>query len=150
MSIDHSELEGLSPEELEQKFLADANLFYGPDPEIMADHDISHRSPREEELLARPDDRELFALVRSKIQAGLNESFEMMEQMGAAPGAKWGDLVSALFTGSGDLAAASSGGVLLFSTLVDTMGLVVFGFYDSPQARHGAHPERFPVTLKCF
>ena len=118
MSIDHSELEGLSPEELEQKFLADANLFYGPDPEIMADHDISHRSPREEELLARPDDRELFALVRSKIQAGLNESFEMMEQMGAAPGAKWGDLISALFTGSGDLAAASSGGVLLFSTLV--------------------------------
>src|SRR5437588_11959428 len=83
VSIDHSELEGLSPEELEQKFLADANLFYGPDPEIMADHDISHRSPREEELLARPDDRELFALVRSKIQAGLNESFEMMEQMGA-------------------------------------------------------------------
>jgi Transposase DDE domain len=36
---------------------------------------------------------------------------------------------------------------LLFSTVVDTMGLVVCGFYDSPRAVYLAHRERFPVAL---
>jgi len=41
----------------------------------------------------------------------------MVEQMGAAPGAKWGDLISGVWTASGDLALSSMGGVLLFSVL---------------------------------
>jgi IS4 transposase len=39
---------------------------------------------------------------------------------------------------------------LLFSTVVDVMGLVVTGFFKSPHAVHHHHPELFPVTLKCF
>ena len=39
---------------------------------------------------------------------------------------------------------------LLFSSVVDVMGLVVTGFFKSPHAVHHHHPEWFPVTLKCF
>jgi len=38
---------------------------------------------------------------------------------------------------------------LLFSTVVDTMSLVVCGFYKSPRAVYVNRPEQFPVTLKC-
>jgi IS4 transposase len=38
---------------------------------------------------------------------------------------------------------------LLFSTVVDTMSLVVCGFYGSPRAAYLSRPELFPVTLKC-
>src|SRR6185503_13482145 len=37
---------------------------------------------------------------------------------------------------------------LLFSTVVDTMSLVVCGFYQSPRAVYVHQPEQFPVTLK--
>jgi hypothetical protein len=37
---------------------------------------------------------------------------------------------------------------LLFSTVVDTMGLVVCGFYDSPHAVYMSKRELFPVALK--
>jgi N-methylhydantoinase B/oxoprolinase/acetone carboxylase alpha subunit len=50
--------------------------------------------------------------------AGANEGFEMLENMGAAPGAKWGDLVTGVFSAAGDLAISSTGGVLIFSSLV--------------------------------
>src|SRR5271155_1312053 len=39
---------------------------------------------------------------------------------------------------------------LLFSSVVDVMGLVVTGFFKSPHAVHHRHPELFSVTLKCF
>src|SRR6185369_3496038 len=38
---------------------------------------------------------------------------------------------------------------LLFSTVVDTMSLVVCGFYGSPRAVYVNRPEPFPVALKC-
>lgn len=38
---------------------------------------------------------------------------------------------------------------LLFSTVVDTMSLVVCGFYKSPHAVYVSHREQFPVALKC-
>jgi IS4 transposase len=38
---------------------------------------------------------------------------------------------------------------LLFSTVVDTMSLVVCGFYQSPHAVYVNHREQFPVALKC-
>jgi N-methylhydantoinase B/oxoprolinase/acetone carboxylase alpha subunit len=105
-------------EDLARRFLGDMQLFLGPDPEIMSDHDIAPRTERENEVLAQITDLSLVSLVRAQLQAGANESFEMLEQMGAAPGAKWGDLICGLYSSSGDLAVASSGGVLLFSTLV--------------------------------
>jgi Transposase DDE domain len=39
---------------------------------------------------------------------------------------------------------------LLFSTVVDTMSLVVCGFYQSPRAVYIDRRDLFPVTLKCF
>jgi IS4 transposase len=38
---------------------------------------------------------------------------------------------------------------LLFSTVVDTLSLVVCGFYKSPRRVYLDRPEQFPVTLKC-
>ncbi len=117
MTIKESMAE-VDQEDLARRFLGDMQLFLGPDPEIMSDHDIAPRTEREEEILSRITDHSLLSLVRAQLQAGANESFEMLEQMGAAPGAKWGDLICGLYSASGDLAVASSGGVLLFSTLV--------------------------------
>jgi len=42
--------------------------------------------------------------VRGLINAALSEAFTMVNQMGAAPGAKWGDLVTGIYTAQGDLA----------------------------------------------
>ena len=100
------------------QFLEDNVLFLGPDPEIMLEHDISPRSEMEEEALQKVVDPAAQALIRDRLQAGANESFEMLEQMGAAPGAKWGDLITGVFTASGDLSVCSAGGVLIFASLV--------------------------------
>lgn len=105
-------------QELIDQFLADNVLFLGPDPEIMHEHDISPRTAIEESAMQKQSDPAVQALVRDRLQAGANESFEMLEQMGAAPGAKWGDLITGVFTASGDLAVCSAGGVLLFASLV--------------------------------
>ncbi|TAL90686.1 MAG: acetone carboxylase subunit alpha [Rhodanobacter sp.] len=101
-----------------EKFLADNVLFLGPDPEIMLDHDIAPRSELEEAGMKLEVDPAVQALIRDRLQAGTNEGYEMLEQMGAAPGAKWGDLITGVFTASGDLAVSSAGGVLIFSALV--------------------------------
>jgi len=105
-------------EELISKFLEKTTLFLGPDPEIMADHDIAPRTDHEEISVTEIQDDALLAIVRDRIQVAANECYEMLEQMGAAPGAKWGDLISGIYTASGDLAIASTGGVLVFSALV--------------------------------
>ena len=78
-----------------KKFLNDTTLFLGPDPEIMNKHDLMPRSALEEECIA-----------------------QVSEQMGAAPGAKWGDIITGVYSAAGDLAIASAGGVLIFSALV--------------------------------
>ncbi len=101
-----------------EQFLKDASLFLAPDPEIMEYHGLEPRTPLEEACLAKENDPHRLGLVRERLQAGVNESFEMLENMGAAPGAKWGDCVSAMYTGSGDLSIASSGGVVIFCNLV--------------------------------
>ena len=100
------------------EFLEDNVLFLGPDPEIMLDHDIAPRSELEERAMAKETDPATLTLIRDRLQAGANEAFEMLEQMGAAPGAKWGDLITGIFTAAGDLAVGSTGGVLLFASLV--------------------------------
>ena len=74
--------------ELEQ-FLLDTTLFLAPDPEIMGTHDLAPRTQREERILKQDVDPTQLLLIRDRLLAGANEAFEMMEQMGAAPGAKW-------------------------------------------------------------
>ncbi len=100
------------------RFLAQTTLFLGPDPEIMTNHRMAPRTAEEERLLAGPIDANDLDRVRKRIIAGLDEAFEMMEQTGAAPGAKWGDLTSAVYSASGDLIHISTGGVLAFASVL--------------------------------
>lgn len=116
--MDSTALQQPSDERELAQFLQDTTLFLGPDTEIMQHHDLAPRTPHEETALSRHDDPTLLALIRDRLLAGANEGFEMMEQMGAAPGAKWGDLITGIYSASGDLAISSTGGVLIFSALV--------------------------------
>jgi len=88
---DNSQLESLSEEDrkLYKEFLVENQLFYGPDTEIMMDHTLSPRSDIEEELLSSDLDAQKINLVRGRLTSALEESFNMVEQMGVAPGAKW-------------------------------------------------------------
>jgi acetone carboxylase, alpha subunit len=100
------------------KFLSETTLFLGPAPEIMRSHSMQPRTEEEQRLLSGEVDAYQLDRVRKRIVAGLDEAFEMMEQTGAAPGAKWGDLTSAVYTASGDLAHISTGGVLAFASVL--------------------------------
>lgn len=101
-----------------ERFLKDTTLFLSPDPEIMENHGLEPRTAYEEACVAAENDPRRLEIIRERLLAGVNESFEMLEQMGAAPGAKWGDCVSAVYTASGDLSLASTGGVVIFCNLV--------------------------------
>lgn len=102
---------------LVQKFLDENVLYLAPDPLIMNEHRVMPPSSRESEALCAFANSDHINLMRHKLQTACNESFDMVEQMGAAPGAKWGDLIAGVWTAQGDLALASMGGVLLFSVL---------------------------------
>ena len=97
------------------KFLADNRLFLGPDPEIMRNHTLSARSKIEEAAIAKGLDTHQVHHVRGLINAALSEAFTMVNQMGAAPGAKWGDLVTGVYTAQGDLAMIAPHGIIAFA-----------------------------------
>lgn len=101
-----------------KRFMEDNTLFLGPDPEIMQNHDLMPRTELEEAAIGKVADSHTIARIRDRLQSGCDEGYEMLEQMGAAPGAKWGDVITGVYSGAGDLAIASAGGVLLFSTVV--------------------------------
>src|ERR1700685_1604734 len=111
-------LQESSDQEWVDRFLAETTLFLAPDPEIMNDHRMAPRTAEEDRLLSGPVDANDLDRVRKRIVAGLDEAFEMMEQTGAAPGAKWGDLTSAVYSASGDLIHISTGGVLAFASVL--------------------------------
>jgi acetone carboxylase, alpha subunit len=111
MAIDVNKRE----QELVEKFLKKTTLFLGPTPELMQDHTLAPITEREVEAIRKVNNPSVLSVARSKMQAGTNEAFEMLEQIGAAPGAKWGDLVCGIFTAKGDLSIVSSGGVLIFA-----------------------------------
>ena len=90
-------------------------VMYGPAPEIMLSNRLSPRTPHEEEALARGLDPVDMRVSQNRVEVILESAKEMLEQTGAAPGAKWGDLTTALYSASGDLALASSSGVVVFS-----------------------------------
>ncbi|MFT3791862.1 MAG: hydantoinase B/oxoprolinase family protein [Rudaea sp.] len=105
-------------QKLIDQFLIENQLFYAPDEEIMRDHKLAPRSKAEEEVLSRSDlDSNKIALVRDRLGSALQESFNMVEQMGVAPGAKWGDLVSAVFTENGDLSQIGPYGIAPFASV---------------------------------
>ncbi len=107
----------IADKSLVERFLEENILFLGPDPDIMNNHHLAAETSAEAAALAKFTGKDDLNLVRHKLQTACNESFDMVEQMGAAPGAKWGDLISGVWTASGDLALSSMGGVLLFSVL---------------------------------
>lgn len=110
----------ITPEqqELLNRFLNDNKMFYGPDPAIMENHRIEPRTEIEEKLLSGEVDPHKVNEVRGLVVAALDESHTMIEQMGAAPGAKWGDMTTAIFTASGDLSMIAPTGVGGFAAAV--------------------------------
>lgn len=100
---------------LREKFLADNMLFLGPDPEIMRNHSLAPRTAAEDDILGRGVDKHQTHHIRGLINAALSEAFTMVNQMGAAPGAKWGDLVTGIYTNSGDLAMIAPHGIIAFA-----------------------------------
>ncbi len=101
-----------------ENFLSETSLYLSPDSEIMNNHGLEARTGFEDACIAKESDPVRLEIVRERLLAGVNESYEMLENMGAAPGAKWGDCVSAVYTAAGDLTLASSGGVVIFCNLV--------------------------------
>ncbi len=102
---------------LYEQFLVENQLFYGPDPEIMDSHQLSPRSAAEERILGVDVDMQKVNLVRGRLDSALQESFTMVEQMGVAPGAKWGDLVTAIFTAEGDMSQVAPHGIVVFASV---------------------------------
>lgn len=116
-----------------QAFLRSQVLFKGPDPEIMRNHDISPATELEKRSMVKAADNLTKTVVRNRIQMIANEANEMLSHIGSAPGAKWGDLICGIFTASGDLAIASSNGVLLFTVLAQHPIKYILKYWkDSP------------------
>jgi acetone carboxylase alpha subunit len=100
------------------KFMDETTLFLGPDPEIMRSHTIAERSVYEDACIAKGVDRLTVERIRKRIAGALDEGYEMCEAQGAAPGAKWGDLTTAIYTGAGDVSYLSCHGVIAFSAIL--------------------------------
>lgn len=113
-AISKPELSG-EEQALLNQFFKDNQLFLGPDPAIMREHAYAERSADEERVLSAGVDPHKLNLVRGRVTAALSESFTMVEQMGTAPGAKWGDMVTAIYTANGDLSAIGPRGIVVFS-----------------------------------
>ena len=111
---------GLNPLEQEwvDKFMDETTLFLGPDPEIMRSHHIAPRTEIEEEFIARGVDPLEVDRIRKRLAGALDEGYEMCEAQGAAPGAKWGDLTTAVYTAAGDVTYLSCHGVIAFSAIL--------------------------------
>lgn len=78
-------------------------------------HGVTPRSAMEEAALSKALDPHQVHHVRGLINAALSEAFTMVNQMGAAPGAKWGDLVTGIYTAQGDLAMIAPHGIIAFA-----------------------------------
>lgn len=100
------------------EFMDETTLFLGPDREIMRDHTIASRTEFEEECIAKGVDPLQVDRIRKRLAGALDEGFEMCEAMGAAPGAKWGDLTTAIYTAAGDVTYLSCHGVIAFSAIL--------------------------------
>ncbi|MEZ2122262.1 hydantoinase B/oxoprolinase family protein [Corynebacterium sp. CCM 9203] len=108
----------LQEQEWVDAFMDETTLFLGPDPEIMRSHSIAERTPYEEECIGKGIDRIQVERIRKRISGALDEGYEMCEAQGAAPGAKWGDLTTAIYTAEGDVSYLSCHGVIAFSAIL--------------------------------
>ncbi len=97
------------------QFLDDNKLWLAPDQEIMRDHTIGPRTAREAGVMAQGLDVHEVNHIRGLINSALSEAFQMVNQMGAAPGAKWGDLVTGVYTANGNLSMIAPHGIIAFA-----------------------------------
>lgn len=137
---DH-EVRTLTTQEQEwvDEFMDETTLFLGPDPEIMRDHSIAPRTDHEELAIAQGVDRLQVERIRKRIAGALDEGYEMCEAQGAAPGAKWGDLTTAIYTGAGDVSYLSCHGVIAFSAILHHPIRYIMKYWkDEPTV--GIHP----------
>ncbi len=104
----------MTEDELVRAFVSENVQFIGPDFDIISNPRIQDRSPWEEEALAVYTDLQVLDEIRSTIQASLDETFEVTENMVISPAASFGDMTVTVFTASGDLVTASTRGVVGF------------------------------------
>jgi acetone carboxylase, alpha subunit len=135
---DSKELTAQEQEWVDQ-FMDETTLFLGPDPKIMRDHSITPRTRLEEECIAKGVDPLQVDRIRKRLAGALDEGYEMCEAMGAAPGAKWGDLTTAVYTASGDVTYLSCHGVIAFSAILHHPIRYIMKYWkDEPTV--GIHP----------
>ncbi|SFB49882.1 N-methylhydantoinase B/oxoprolinase/acetone carboxylase, alpha subunit [Amycolatopsis marina] len=116
MSTDQS-----STEQFFADLLENQPVMYGPDPEINAEYRLRPRTEREEQALAAITDPTDLSVGLSRIEAVLQSSIEMMQQISASAAAKWGDLIIGIYTKEGDFAVATSSGVNMFSATTSSV-----------------------------
>lgn len=148
-----------------EAFLKNQTVFVGPDPEIMGDHGLAPRTAREEQLLERRWDRDRVGLLRDRLIANCNETWEVMSAIASSPGAKWGDSITGVWTAAGDLAVVSTGGVLGFAAITHytlrhimkywrddpTIGVAEGDAFMHNDARWGSiHPADFATFMPVF
>jgi len=107
---------GLSGREFLQHLLATRPVMHEPDPETMSNHRIAPRTEREERALGDVEDPVELVITHSQIEAIIDSAKDMLQQIAAAPAAKYGDLIVGLYTLRGDLAICTSSGVDVFAT----------------------------------
>jgi acetone carboxylase, alpha subunit len=105
-----------SGREFLQHLLATRPVMHEPDPQIMGNHRIAPRTEREERALAAIEDPLDFVITHSQIEAIMDSAKDMLQQIAAAPAAKYGDLIVGVYTLRGDLAICTSSGVDVFAT----------------------------------
>lgn len=111
------------------RFLKTNFAFLGPDRELMANHHIAARSPREKEVLGLPIDTNLFAELRGRLTATLDETFEITELTVSSPAAQCGDMSTAILTASGDVALTSNRGVVGFAAIMHYVVRFILKYY---------------------
>lgn len=97
------------------EIMNDKPVMYGPSAAIVDSNTLSPRTADEEAALATVIDEVELTVAQNRLEVILESAKEMLEQTGAAPGAKWGDLTCGLYSASGDLALSSSSGVVVFA-----------------------------------
>jgi acetone carboxylase, alpha subunit len=105
----------LTDDELVAEFLRSNVSFIGPDNELLSNHHVQPRTPREQEVLEREPDIHLLEEIRTAIQALLDEEFEIVEKMVVSPAAGAGDMTVVILTAQGDLSIACLRGVVAFA-----------------------------------
>lgn len=107
---------GTSGREFLANLLATRPVMHEPDPHIMGEHRIAPRTEREARALVSVEDPLDFVITHGQLEAIMDSAKDMLQQISAAPAAKYGDLIVGVYTLRGDLAICTSSGVDVFAT----------------------------------